>query len=350
MALQGTMKAAVLRDRAFHVEQRPVPVPGPGEVLVRTRACGICGSDLHFFKHAHDILERAASLGAPTEDMRRGLAAGLVLGHEFVGEIVAFGPDTEQRLRVGDRVCSMPFLSRQTGTVLLGSTPEASGAYAQYLCLTEALLLKVDESLPDEAAALTEPLGIAIHAVNAARPGPDDTAFVVGCGPIGLAIIAALRLRGIGRIIASDLSPGRRRLARDLGADEVVDGRTASPFAVAGVAAGGGAVVFENTGAAGVLGRVVLEAPARARIVVTGIAAGEESFLPMVAITKELSLSFVIYYTPSEFAEALDALAGGRVNWRPLITGKVGLAGVAGAFRDLEDPERHAKILIDPWA
>ena len=95
-------------------------------------------------------------------------------------------------------------------------------------------------------------------------------------------------------------------------------------------------------------GRIVMEAPQGAKIVVSGIAAGEESFLPMVAIMKELQVSFIIYYTSEEFAQALDAIREGKLNWQPLVTGTVGLDGVGAAFMALEDPEAHAKIMIDP--
>ena len=108
-------------------------------------------------------------------------------------------------------------------------------------------------------------------------------------------------------------------------------------------------VVFENTGARRMLHRLVLEAPANTRIIGTGIPAGEESFIPMLAISKELQLTFVIFYAPDEFAEALWLIEEGRLNWQPLITGKVGLDGVTEAFKALGDPEQHAKILIKPW-
>ena len=344
------MRAAVLRDHAFHVESLPTPEPGPGQVLVKVRACGICGSDLHFFKHADHIVELAKKLGVSTADMERGLATGLVLGHEFVGEVVAIGPGAGQSLSVGDRVCSMPFVLKATGPALLGSTPETPGAYAEYLVLSEALCLKVDPSIPDEAAALTEPLGIAVHAVNKAEMKPGDVAVVVGCGAIGLAITAVLRMRGLQTIVASDLSPRRRALATTMGATAVVDGRDTSPLARAVVMAPGARlVVFENTGAPGMLGRLVNEAPQNTRIVVSGIAPGDESFIPMVAIMKELSMAFIIYYSPDEFAEALEAIRDGKLDWKPLVTATVGLDAVGAAFQALQDPETHAKILIDPW-
>ena len=344
------MRAAVMRAGEFVVEHRPDPTPGPGEVLVRVIACGICGSDLHYFHHATDIIELASKLGAPTEEMERNLQAGPILGHEFVCEIVDFAPGARRSLAVGARVCSPPFLIRNGAPVLIGSTPETPGAYAELMTLAEDLLTPVGDDTASEAAALTEPVAIAVHAVNKANLSDGEVAVVMGCGPIGLAVIAVLRSRGARVIVAGDLSPARRELAGVMGADTVVDARSESVVAAAAAAAPGArAVIFENTGARGMLHRLVLEAGRDARVIVTGIAPGEESLIPMVAITKEIAMQFVIYYTPEEFAEALNLIETGRINWRALITGKVSLDGVTQAFRDLQDPERHAKILIEPF-
>ncbi len=264
--------------------------------------------------------------------------------------MVDFGADTERKLEAGQRVCSMPFLMRGGAPILIGSIPEASGAFAEYMVLTEALLLPVDEAIPDDGAAWVEPLGIAVHAVNKALIQPQDTAVVVGCGPIGLAIIAVLKSRGVAHIVATDLSPKRRTLARNVGATRVVDGASESVVGAARDGAPGAPlVIFENTGAKRMLHRLVLEAPQNTRIIGTGIPAGEESFVPMLAIVKELQLTFVIYYTAEEFAEALSLVRSSAFDWRPLVTGKVGLDGVTQAFTDLSDPEQHAKILIEPW-
>uniref|UniRef100_UPI0037C52DBE zinc-binding dehydrogenase n=1 Tax=Phenylobacterium sp. TaxID=1871053 RepID=UPI0037C52DBE len=285
-----------------------------------------------------------------TEAMEQNLAAGPVLGHEFVCEVVDFGPETQRALPLGTRVVSMPFVMRGGAPVLVGTSPETLGAYAEFMELTEALLLPVPDETPDEAAALVEPVGIAVHAVNKAALSGDETIVLVGCGPIGLALAAVLKARGFRHIVASDLSPRRRELAGVMGADEVVDPASDSVIARAAARSPGAPlVIFENTGARGMLHRVVLEAPANSQIVVTGIAAGDESLVPIVAITKELLVRFVIYYSGEEFSEALALIRDDRINWRPLITGKVGLAGVTQAFADLSDPERHAKILIEPW-
>jgi threonine dehydrogenase-like Zn-dependent dehydrogenase len=344
------MRAAVMRGDRFVVEERPRPTPGPGEVLVKVRACGICGSDLHYFHHVDDIMGMARQIGWPTRSFEENLAAGPVLGHEFVCEVADFGPDTQRKMEAGQKVCSMPFLIRDGRPILMGSAPVAGGAFAEYMLLTEAACLAVDEAVPDEAAVLTEPVGIAVHAINKARMTLDDVAVVVGCGPIGLATIAVLKARGHAQIVASDLSPRRRQLAEAMGATLVVDGgQTSVVQAAAEAAPGAPMVVFENTGAKTMLHRLIAEAPANTRIIGVGISMSEETFLPMVAIVKEIQLTFVIYYTSEEFAEALMLVRTGAIDWRPLITGKVGLERVTEAFAALTDPEAHAKILIDPW-
>lgn len=339
------MRAAVMRDSAFFVEERAMPVPGPGDVLLRTRLCGICGSDLHQFKHAHEIDQLARSMGAPGQD----LSKGMVLGHEYVGEIVDFGPDTQQTLAKGDRVVSVPFLLRDGVPVPIGANVEVDGAYAEYFLGSEALLLKIPDGVPDAAAALVEPLGIGVHAVaKSFLDGDSHPCVILGCGPIGLAIAAVLRMRGVSVIIASDFSPKRRELAQAMGATTTVHPKETSPFTK--LPEGRPAIVFDCTGVRGVLSQAIVEAPVGSQIVVAGIPQGEDSFNPMIAIAKELNLQFVLYYAPEEFAEALAAIAEGKLDWRPLVTGTVGLEGIADAFDALGDPEVHAKIMIDPWS
>lgn len=340
------MRAVVAREGALSVEERPELEPGPGEVLASVLACGICGSDLHYLKHCRHTLELARSLGAPTTEMERAIQQGVVLGHEFVARIEDFGPATQRTLRRGDRVCSVPFVSRGSTPVLLGSNPETPGAYAERIVLNETTLLRVDDALADDVAAGVEPVAIAVHAVAMSQLAAEDRAVVIGCGPIGLAVVAVLRARGVREIVASDPSRFRRELAGALGASAVVDPTRASVFA--GATNGARCLVFENSGASGMLDRVVLEAPPGARVVVTGIAAGHERFLPMLAITKELSFQFVIYYSPREFAEAHELLRSGAIDWSALVTRRVGFGGVAHAFDDLAGAEREAKIVVDP--
>jgi threonine dehydrogenase-like Zn-dependent dehydrogenase len=343
-----TMRVAAIRDDRFVVEERPLPEPGPGEVLVKVRACGVCGSDLHYFHHVGELIETVRAAGLPVAEMERNRRSGPVLGHEFVCEIVDFGKDTQRRLEAGQRVCAMPFLMRPGGAQLVGASPEASGGFAEHMLLTEALCRPVEDQVPDAAAALAEPLAIAVHAANKARLTWDCAPVIVGCGPIGLALIAVLKARGVASVIASDLSPARRALARRMGAATVIDPAEGDVIAAAVEArAGAPLVIFESTGARGMLHRLIMGAPTGARIVGVGIPPGEESFLPMMAIIKEIELVFVIYYAAEEFAEAMTLARDGA--GRAMITGAVGLDSLNQAFAALSDPETHAKIIVEPW-
>ena len=183
------MRAAVMRDKRLVAADLPRPDPGPGEVLVKTLACGICGSDLHALRHAEQFVESQRRAGAL---FRMDLARDVVMGHEFCAEIVDYGPQTTRALPVGARVCSRPALVRADGPRTVGYSNDTPGGYAEYMRLTEALLLPVPNGLSTEHAALTEPMAVGLHAVAKARLEPDDAPLVIGCGPVGLAVIAAL--------------------------------------------------------------------------------------------------------------------------------------------------------------
>jgi len=357
------MKAAVMRDRALVVDDVPEPTPAAGEVLVRTLACGICGSDLHALKHADRMVESARRTGSPfTLDVARDL----VMGHEFCAEIVDFGPDTTRGLRPGTRVCSLPLLLRGSDVLMVGYSNDTPGGYAEYMRLTEALLMEVPNGLAPQHAALTEPMAVGLHAVEMARLDRNDVPLVIGCGPVGLAVIAALRLRDARPIVAADFSPRRRELAAALGADVVVDPAERSPYeSWRDVALWKGddapphlpwfpgpalrpAVVFECVGVPGVIHQIMAAAPVHARIVVVGVCMESDRIEPTHGINKELNVQFVLGYSPEEFARTLYTLAEGKIPVEPLITGSVGIDGVPRAFEDLASPERHAKILVEP--
>ena len=358
------MRAAVMRNRALVVADVPVPEPGPGEVLVRTLACGICGSDLHALKHADKFVENSRRAGN-----RRVMDLGrdVIMGHEFCAEIVEHGPKTTGALKVGTRVCSLPVLMRAEGPQSIGYSNDNPGGYGEYMRLSEALLLEVPNGLSTEHAALTEPMAVGVHAVAKARLEPDDAPLVIGCGPVGLAVIAALRHRGVRPIVAADFSSRRRELAMALGADVVIDPAHTTPWASwreAAVYRDGSrapvlppwiagppvrpAVVFECVGVPGVLDELMAASPRGTRIVVVGVCMEPDTIHPMLGISKELNLQFVLAYTPEEFAATLRHLAKGEISASPLLTGEVGLDGVAQAFTDLASPEHHAKILVRP--
>jgi len=221
------------------------------------------------------------------------------------------------------------------------------------------------EVLATEHAAMTEPFAVGAHAVAKARMDKDSVALVVGCGPVGLAVIAALKAQGHGPVIAADFSPRRRAAAERLGADVVLDPATESPhdrWEALGVPKAraaqqmmrmmgksfGRPVVFECVGAPGVLQGLIEAAPAGAQIVVAGVCMETDRIEPSIAITKEIELTFVFGYSPEEFAATLHQIAEGVIDVSNLVTGRVGLDGVAQAFRDLGDPEAHVKVLVEP--
>ena len=357
------MRAVVRRNRELVCDEIADLEPAQGQVLVRTLACGICGSDLHALHHMEHMIElgRRGGNGDNGFDPR----ADTVFGHEFCAEILDHGPGSPKTLKAGARVVSIPATLTAGGVELLGFSNRLPGGFSERMLLSEALVLEVPNGLATEHAALTEPFAVGLHAVAKARLDANSVALVIGCGPVGLAVIAALKARGHGPVIAADFSPRRRAAAEKLGADVIVDPAKESPHdrweglgvpkaraAQQMVRMMGGSfgqpVIFECVGAPGVLEALIEAAPAGARIVVAGVCMETDRIEPSIAVTKEIELTFVLGYTPEEFADTLRNIAEGHVDVSGLVTGRVGLEGVAGAFQALGDPEAHVKILVEP--
>ncbi|HZS19395.1 MAG TPA: zinc-binding dehydrogenase [Pseudonocardiaceae bacterium] len=334
------MRAAVLREgRVVYRDDVPEPVPGPGQVLVAVRSCGICGSDLHFAAHRDEMLALSEQMGASVGADRN---RDIIMGHEFSAEVIKAGPDTDTH-PPGTLVTSTPVLLSAEGIVPIGFTDRTIGGYAERMLLSAPLLLAVPNGLDPRHAALTEPMAVGLHAVNKSTIQRDETALVLGCGPIGIAIIAALRVRGVETIVASDFSIKRRELAATMGAHQTLDPAQGSPFDTVRPK-----VVFEAVGVPGIIDDVMRRTPAGSRIVVAGVCMQPDTVHPFFAIAKEINIQFVLAYNPNEFAESLCAIAEGQIDVAPVITGEVGLEGVGAAFNDLTDPERHCKILVTP--
>jgi threonine dehydrogenase-like Zn-dependent dehydrogenase len=247
--------------------------------------------------------------------------------------------------------------------------------------------MPVPNGLSSDVAALTEPMAVAWHAVRRGEVRKRTVAIVIGCGPIGLAVILLLKAKGVRTVVASDYSPARRALATACGADVVLDPAHGSPFTAVkgrghltdvpaalelavgtreklerlpfgwwhawrlGEALGAAPkhpVIFECVGVPGMIDSIIDGAPLFSRVVVVGVCVGVDQITPAMAINKEIDLRFVFGYTPLEFRDTLHMLAEGDIDPRPLITGTVGLEGVDTAFSALASPDVHAKILIDP--
>lgn len=329
------------------------PVPEFGTVLVQVKACGICGSDLHFATHGHEMqalteeMGGLPDLGMPKLDLDRDVW----MGHEFAAEVLEVGPDTIGPAP-GTLVTSVPILLTASGIQPIVYSNTVASGYGERMLLSAPMLLEVPNGLPATAAALTEPMAVGLHAVNKSgiTGGPSgDGALVLGCGPVGLAVIAALKLRGVEPIVAADLSPARRALATTMGAHEVVDPAVEPSFdAWARAGRGRPLVAFEAIGVPGIIDGALRDAPVGTRLVVVGVCMQPDAIHPFFGISKELHIQFVLGYDPMEFAESLRAIAEGDIDVAPMITAEVGLDGVPQAFADLASPETHCKILVVP--
>jgi threonine dehydrogenase-like Zn-dependent dehydrogenase len=378
------MRAVACREAQLQVVDRPEPVPGRGQVRLQVLRAGICGSDLHARHGCDEWAALAERLGY---DRFARSHQEVIFGHEFCGEVVEHGPRCRRSVTAGTHAVALPLVRSSGGVDTVGLSVHAPGAYAEQLIVEESLMMPVPNGLAPAIAALTEPMAVAWHAVRRGEVGKRTPAIVIGCGPVGLAVILLLKAKGVRTVVASDYSPGRRALASACGADIVVDPARESPMQAAaghgelsdmptalelvvgtreklerlpvgwwhlwrlGEALGAGPkhpVIFECVGVPGVIDSIIDGAPLQSRVVVVGVCVGSDQITPAMAINKELDLRFVIGYTPLEFRETLHMLAEGDVDARPIVTGIVGLEGVDAAFAALGDPDAHAKILIDP--
>jgi 2-desacetyl-2-hydroxyethyl bacteriochlorophyllide A dehydrogenase len=334
------MRAMVLRGRDLKIEEVSLPAPGPGQVVGRVLACGICGSDLHYARFAGDL--RYASRSERGVLSNADTAAGVVMGHEFVAEVFEFGEGVTGWQK-GDRVVSMPILAPVGGKPgqSIGYSSEYPGAYGEFVIMSALLLLRVPDSLPDRTAALTEPCAVALHAVReAALPAPTEV-LVMGAGPIGL--LTALWLKNDGhRVIISDPAEPRRRLAKTLGVDIALDPTSEGSQVFSERPP---EVVFECVGIQGTLQEAMEHVARRGRVIVAGVCMLEDRIRPLLAINKHLTLQFVLGYSADEFTESLAALAEGRIPGERLITRSVSLDELPAAFPDLANPH-DCKVVL----
>ena len=345
------MRAAVMRNNQIVLrDDVPEPAPAFGQVLVQVKACGICGSDLHFVKHGTRMMNLVQDMeGLPDVGFAPpDLARDVFMGHEFAAEVLDVGPDTVGPA-AGTLVTSVPLMIVSDGVRDLSYSNVFPGGYSERMLLSAPMVLEVPNGLDARRAALTEPMAVGLHAVNRSGIEKGHGALVLGSGPIGLAVIASLGLRGVEPIIASDYSPARRQLATRMGAHVTVDPAAAPAFdAWAESGQGRPLVVFEAIGVPGILDDIMRRAPMQTKVVVVGVCMEADSINPFFGIAKELNVQFVLAYDPMEFATMLRTISEGGIDVTPMVSGAVALDGVPGAFEDLANPDRHCKILVLP--
>lgn len=334
------MRAAVMQGLhvPLAVETVPDPTPAPGELVVRVGRCGICGSDLHM-----------------TEDPAFGRQAGDVIGHEFAGEVVALGREVEG-FRTGDLVSVIPLrgcgacpscLSGETAWCSKGMMLQGGG-YAEYALTTPGQCVALPKSASLADGALIEPLAVALHGIALSGLKPSDKVLVLGAGPIGLAVAFWARRLGATRVVVQDIADHQRDRAFTMGATGFVTDRT-DPVGAAERALGGKAdIVFECVGLPGLIAQAVDQVRIKGTVVILGLCSQPDSFVPFVALSKEVRLQTSAFFTRQEYEMALDVLDSGAAEPRAMITDTITLADVPTVFESLRTRTHQCKVMIAP--
>jgi (R,R)-butanediol dehydrogenase/meso-butanediol dehydrogenase/diacetyl reductase len=350
------VKAAVWYAKEdIRIEDVPEPQLKAGEVKVKIKLCGICGSDLHEFRSGPFIIPRKPH-------PLTGRSGGpVILGHEFSADVVESTKGAED-YRPGDRVVANPLIYCgkchycKTGQHImctkLGTFGfAADGAFAEYAVFPAASLLKLPDAVSDEMGAFVEPLAVALHAVNRSGMVLGDTAAVVGAGPIGLLVMQACKAAGARQVFVIEPMTSRRLLAQKLGASAVFDPDTDNPGnAIADLTDGLRAdVAFDCVGIQASFDTALRITGRRAAICIVGLSLKPVQ-VPFIRLWgHEKTLTFSSGYE-KEFSTAIALLADSRVATDSMITARIGLdALVAEGMRALiHEAEKHIKILVSP--
>jgi (R,R)-butanediol dehydrogenase / meso-butanediol dehydrogenase / diacetyl reductase len=333
------MKAAVFQalHQPLTLETVPDPTPQEGEVVVKVGRCGICGSDLHM-----------------SEDSAFGTRPGDILGHEFAGEVMAVGPGVE-RIRTGDLVSVVPLKSCGHCPSCLAGEPAwcaqmalEGGGYAEFAKTNarQCVLLPGGASLAD--GAIIEPLAVALHGVMLSGIKPGDRVLVLGAGPIGLAVAYWARKMGAAKVVVQDIVAFQEQRALEMGATGFIAERE-EPVAASDRALGGKAdIVFECVGIPGLIAQAIDQVRIKGTVLILGLCTRPDTFVPFIALSKEVKLITSAFFKQQEYEAALDALDAGDAEPRLLVTDTIKLAEVPGTFEALKSRTHQCKVLIAP--
>jgi (R,R)-butanediol dehydrogenase/meso-butanediol dehydrogenase/diacetyl reductase len=350
------MKAAVWYQKEdIRVEDVADPKVGEGEVKVKIRTCGICGSDLHEFKDGPFIIP---SRPHPLTNRSGG---PVILGHEFSAEVLEVGANVSL-FQSGDRVVVNPLIycgqchycrrGQHIMCIKLGTFGfAADGAFAEYAVFPEKSLFKLPDSISDETGAFVEPLAVAVHAVKRSRMKAGDTVAIVGAGPIGLLVMQAARVCGAGNVFVIEPMKARRDVALQTGGTAVFDPtETDAGKAIGNLTEGLRAdVVFDCVGIQPAFDTAVKAGGRRSVICVVGLALKpvEVPFIRLWGQEKEIIFSSGY---EDEFPAAIAFLADKRIHAEPLISARIALDDLVekGIKALMEEPDKNLKILVCP--
>lgn len=336
------MRAVVLLNGELKVRQTPDPVPGPGELLIKTLSTAICASDVHYMDHP------GASARFVYDNER-----DTVMGHEFVGEVVGHGPECSDEFPLGTRVTSMPILVRGEERLVIGHHPDAPGGYGELMLVSQTLAKAVPDGVPNDAVAVVDAFAVGEFYVRSSHMAPGDIPIVIGAGAIGLSAVAALASRNIQPIIVADYSAERLEFARKFGAHVTVDPREQSPHDVWRDLAAENkvttpAAIFECVGAPGLIQSTVESCVPGAHIFSAGAWHTNDTVSCTDAIQKGVTIQFGGGPHPQDWYGTLDAVAEGRLDPLPSIGATVDLDGVADAVDQVRKAQGPPRIVIHP--
>jgi threonine dehydrogenase-like Zn-dependent dehydrogenase len=345
------LRAVVLRGGRLQVRETPDPAPGTGELLLRTLSTAICASDVHFMDHP-DL-----GINDPTGRSLYDTEQDIVLGHEFVGEVIGHGPGCTDQFAVGSRVTAMPVRlvdGGAGGVRIIGQHPEAPGSFGELLVVSELTAKPVSGEVSSDAVALTDAFAVGEFYVRSANIKPGEIAIVIGAGAVGLSAVAALAGRGIEPIIVADFKSDRRDLALDrFGAHVAVDPAETSPFdafnhARAERGMPGPAVIFECVGAAGLIQNIVESAEMATRIYCAGGWYTGDTLDITTATRQGVTIQFGGGPHPQDWYGTLDAIASGRLDPLPSVGKIITLDEVPDALDLARKSDGPPRIVVHP--
>ena len=341
------MKAAYIQNGKVHSGTMPDPVPGKGQALVRTHSCGMCASEQHFLHAGQNVIDLSKRLGGPYAAL--DFTQPFVPGHEFVGEVLDYGPGSVRKVKLGSKVTSVPIMRQGGQHAVIGFSHVCPGGYGELMLLDEDVMFALPDHFDDDHAAMIEPLAVGLEHARRGRPEKGDVALVLGCGAIGLGVIAGLRLMGVAPIVAADFHPARRAEAIRMGAHVAVDPREVSPhLPLPDLGAKAPNLIYECVGQAGMLQALVEAAPFDGRIVMGGYCMEEESMFVFAAQNKRLNVQFAGGEEPQDMELAMRAIDDGRIDVAPWLGERIGPAGVAAAIAAMSGPEAAVRVVVDP--
>ena len=334
------MRAAVFHEvgSPLSIETVPDPRPETGQVIIEVSHCGICGSDLHWTE---------------TDGM---VPPGMILGHEFAGTIADANSTS---LSVGTRVTALPIcpcwnchecrdghLFHCTNPVYIGlATP---GAYAHALAVDAKLVQPLPAGIDFPEGALIEPLAVGYRTVSHAREIQGANVLVLGAGPIGLGVSLFAGLSGARKVVSSEPSDGRRRMALTVGASAAINPREEDVAArFAEICGGPPDIVIECVGISGTFTEATRLVRHRGQVISAGGSYNVEDFLPIDALMKELTVNFSLAYEITDFEAVIDTVAREGISPQPLITDTISLDELPVKFEALRRPSTQCKVLVE---